>query len=250
MIEKTGIDVVLHREAHGAVVRVPVVGEVGRLGAVARPLGGDADARPGPPEVHAEELRASLRELWEDAARARRRGRRRRRRCRPARSSPPPRSAPARARDRRVRRRAAPRGYARAGSLPRDASVRRRPSSNAISGSQPSSCRARVMSGCRTCGSSTGSASYTIWLDEPVEADHGLGQLEDRELTRVADVHRQVLARLGEQDQTADQVVDVTEAPCLRPVAVDRDRLLGERLTEEVRHRATVVLSHSRPVGS
>ena len=66
MIEKTGIDVVLHREADGAVVRVPVVGEVGGLGARARLLGGDADSRPGPPEVHAEELRARLRELWED----------------------------------------------------------------------------------------------------------------------------------------------------------------------------------------
>ena len=42
---------------------------------------------------------------------------------------------------------------------PSDPSMRRRPSSRAISGSQPRICFARVMSGCRCCGSSTGSAS-------------------------------------------------------------------------------------------
>src|SRR5512138_274595 len=39
-----------------------------------------------------------------------------------------------------------------------------------------------------------------------------LGQLEDRVLPRVADVDGQVLARLGEQDQPPEQVVDVAEA--------------------------------------
>ena len=42
---------------------------------------------------------------------------------------------------------------------PSDAIVRLRPSSSAISGSQPRICCARVMSGWRTCGSSTGNAS-------------------------------------------------------------------------------------------
>ena len=46
-----------------------------------------------------------------------------------------------------------------AASCPSDAIVLRRPSSSAISGSQPRICFARVMSGWRTCGSSTGSAS-------------------------------------------------------------------------------------------
>src|SRR5262249_30913185 len=46
-----------------------------------------------------------------------------------------------------------------AASCPSDSMVLRSPSSSAISGFQPRICFARVMSGCRTCGSSTGSAS-------------------------------------------------------------------------------------------
>src|SRR5258708_3971591 len=46
-------------------------------------------------------------------------------------------------------------------------SVRARPSSSATSGSQPSSVRARVMSGRRCFGSSTGSSRWTISLFEP-----------------------------------------------------------------------------------
>src|SRR3989440_5365259 len=39
------------------------------------------------------------------------------------------------------------------------------------------------------------------------DAEHGLGELVERELARVSDVHRQVLPALGEQDEPADQVV-------------------------------------------
>ena len=46
-----------------------------------------------------------------------------------------------------------------AAPCPSEAIVLRRPSSSAISGPQPRICFARVMSGRRTCGSSTGSAS-------------------------------------------------------------------------------------------
>src|SRR5215813_4589970 len=45
--------------------------------------------------------------------------------------------------------------------------------------------------------------------------EDGLGQLQDRDLPRVADVHREVLAALREQDEPADEVVDVAEAPGL-----------------------------------
>src|SRR5712691_5004788 len=38
--------------------------------------------------------------------------------------------------------------------------------------------------------------------------EHGLGELEQRELVRVAEVHRQILAALREQDEAFDQVVD------------------------------------------
>src|SRR5690242_6983883 len=53
------------------------------------------------------------------------------------------------------------------------------------------------------------------------DLQHVLRELEDRELAGVADVDRQVLLALGEEDDPADQVVDVTEAPRLRAVAVD-----------------------------
>src|SRR5207302_1872426 len=46
--------------------------------------------------------------------------------------------------------------------------VSRRPSSVSTRGSHPSSARARVMSGWRTLGSSTGSGRNTISLREPV----------------------------------------------------------------------------------
>ena len=105
------------------------------------------------------------------------------------------------------------------------------------------------MSGWRIFGSSTGSASKTISLVDLADLDHLLGELEQRELVRVADVHRQVLAALREQDQPADEVVDVAEAPRLRAVAEDRDRLLLQRLADEVRDRAPVVGAHPRAVG-
>ena len=77
---------------------------------------------------------------------------------------------------RRRRRRALPKAARREraclgaddGLAGRAGSCRRSPSSSATSGSQPSTCRARVMSGWRTWGSSTGSASKTISLGEPV----------------------------------------------------------------------------------
>src|SRR5919202_4924133 len=47
------------------------------------------------------------------------------------------------------------------------------------------------------------------------DAQDLLGQLVERELVRVADVHGQVLARLVEQDEPSHQVVDVAEAPGL-----------------------------------
>src|SRR5439155_18566580 len=46
------------------------------------------------------------------------------------------------------------------------------------------------------------------------DADAGLGELEHRQLVDgVADIDRQMLARLGEQDEPADRVLDVTERP-------------------------------------
>src|SRR5262245_25619779 len=49
-------------------------------------------------------------------------------------------------------------------------------------------------------------------------AKHGLGELEDRELSRVAEVDRQVLLADREQVEAADQVVHVAEASSLGAV--------------------------------
>src|SRR2546425_12209431 len=62
------------------------------------------------------------------------------------------------------------------------------------------------------------------------DADHGFGELEQRELVRIAEVHGQVLAGLREQDESADQIVDVAERPRLRPVAEYGQRCILERL--------------------
>ena len=69
-----------------------------------------------------------------------------------------------------------------------------------------------------------------------------------RLLVGVAEVHGQVLARLREQHEPADQVVDVTEAPRLRPVAEHRHGLTRERLPEKRGNRAPVVRPHARAV--
>src|SRR5580765_3106164 len=50
------------------------------------------------------------------------------------------------------------------------------------------------------------------------DAEHRVREFEQRELVRVADIHRQVLVTLRERNEPADHVVDVTEAPGLGPV--------------------------------
>jgi hypothetical protein len=57
-----------------------------------------------------------------------------------------------------------------------------------------------------------------------------------------------MLAARREQEEPADQIVDVAEASCLRAVAEDGERLAGERLADERRDRAPVIGAHPRPV--
>ncbi len=66
------------------------------------------------------------------------------------------------------------------------------PSSSCTFGSQPSSVRARVMSGWRTFGSSVGSGWKTSWLFEPVILMMSARHVLDRHLVRIADVDRVV----------------------------------------------------------
>src|SRR6266545_4568578 len=51
------------------------------------------------------------------------------------------------------------------------------------------------------------------------DAKHPLRELVERELGRVADVHRQMLAGVGEESEPSDEIVDVAEAPGLGPVS-------------------------------
>ena len=134
-------------------------------------------------------------------------------------------------------------------STPAWSIVRRRPSCSDTLGSQPSSSRARVMSGWRTFGSSIGQRLVDDLRARAGHLDDRLGQLQQRELVGVADVDRVVLAGLGQRDDARDEVVDVAEAARLRAVAEDRDRPVGERLAQEGRDGAPVVRAHPRAVG-
>ena len=66
-------------------------------------------------------------------------------------------------------------------------------------------------------------------------------QLVERELARIADVHRQMLAGLGQQHEPADEVVDVAKAPGLSPVSKHGQRLALQRLPDKRRNGAAVV---------
>ena len=70
--------------------------------------------------------------------------------------------------------------------------VRPIPVSRSTLGSQPSSFRARVMSGWRWRGSSSGSGRNTSRDFGPGEPDDHLGKLEHGELLGISHVHRPV----------------------------------------------------------
>src|SRR5829696_7897333 len=65
------------------------------------------------------------------------------------------------------------------------------------------------------------------------DLDHLLGELEQRELVRVADVHREVQPRLRESDDAVDQIRHEAEGPGLGAVAEHGDRPVLQRLAHE-----------------
>lgn len=81
-----------------------------------------------------------------------------------------------------------------------------------------------------TCGPSTGTSSYTISMMDPVAAIAASASLEQRVLVGIADVDWEMSARLGEQHETGQTVVDIAEASGLRAVAEHSRRAAGERL--------------------
>ena len=160
---------VLGAVAHGAVVEAPVVGRISRVGRMRRSPRCDTVGAT-PVQVQAHLLHVQLLERGEGRIdRPEQRLRLvvdpdthvARRRCRLRLSSQKRRRKDG---DQSCESHAqTPTGFA-----PSDSTQRRRPSSRSTSGSQPRICRARVMSGRRTCGSSVGSASNTTSLVEPV----------------------------------------------------------------------------------
>ena len=83
----------------------------------------------------------------------------------------------------------------------------------------------------------------------PGDLENEIGELGDRVLVGVADVHRPHVARLEQRELPVDLVVDVAEAARLRAVAIEREGIAAKRLHDEVGDDTTVVGSHARPVG-
>ncbi len=127
--------------------------------------------------------------------------------------------------------------------------VRPRPCSSETFGSQPSSVRARVMSGWRTLGSSVGQRLVDDLALRAGHVDDEPRDLLDRHLLRVPDVDRVVLLREHQTDEAVHEVADVAEAARLRAVAEHRHVLVAQRLRHEGRHRAPVLHPHARAVG-
>lgn len=77
-----------------------------------------------------------------------------------------------------------------------------------------------------------------------------LCELTDGEFAGVAEVDRAGRLRLAHHPKHAfDEVVDILEAAGLLAVTVDGDVLVLQCLNDEVRHHATVIRLHLRPVG-
>src|SRR6266511_533932 len=74
--------------------------------------------------------------------------------------------------------------------------------------------------------------------------DDRLRELEQRELAGVPEVDGEMLSARGEQVEAPHEVVDVAEAPRLRAVAEDRERLVRVRLAYEGRDGPAVVRPH------
>ena len=73
--------------------------------------------------------------------------------------------------------------------------------------------------------------------------------IHDRELHRIADVHRQRLVRGHQAKETLDFIGDVAEAAGLAAIAVNRKRIAAQRLLHEGGYYAAIVELHARPVG-
>ena len=89
-------------------------------------------------------------------------------------------------------------------------------------------------------------------LDRRRRADdqqHERREVGDSEFVGIAQVDRAALGRVDHCDDAADQVIDITEAARLLAIPVDRYRVAGECLADEVGDDPAVVGAHTRAVG-
>ena len=129
------------------------------------------------------------------------------------------------------------------------ATVSRRPSSSGTRGSHPSTALALVISGLRCFGSSSGSGSKDDFRLGAGHAPDVFGELQNRHLARIAQVHRIAFVGQHQPVEPVHQVAHVTEAARLRAGAEDRHGFVAQSLIEERRHHAAIVQLHARAVG-
>ena len=78
---------------------------------------------------------------------------------------------------------------------------------------------------------------------------NALGEFENGDFLRVAEIDRFVLVGLRQAVNPFNQIGDVAEAAGLLAIAVDGDGLAGECLMDEIGEGAAVVEAHARAVG-
>ena len=87
------------------------------------------------------------------------------------------------------------------------------PSRSCTRGAHESSSSAKLMSGQRCLGSSSGSGRKTIFADDPVSAITVSASCRNREFDWVSKIHRagHMIGRLHQSYQSVDEIVDVAE---------------------------------------
>jgi hypothetical protein len=80
------------------------------------------------------------------------------------------------------------------------------------------------------------------------ELEDGFGELDHRELDRIADIDRagDVVGGVHHTDHAVDQVVDMAEGARPRAVAIDSDVVALQRLHAERWRRSAIVGMHAR----
>src|SRR6478609_10944151 len=81
------------------------------------------------------------------------------------------------------------------------------------------------------------------------DPEDDLGELVERELGGIAEVHGQVLAGLRKRYEPMDEIVDVAEAQGLGAVSEHSQKLALKGLSHKRRNRTPVARPHAGPIG-